>query len=297
MSRSSLRGPSPITVGLSARIGAAIALSAFAASLSLFPIAAAAEQRPLWEVGMGVGAIRFPDYRGADREQNYVLPVPLFIYRGEFLKADRNGIRGLFFNSDRVEVNLSLAASAPVDSSDNPARAGMPDLNPTVEIGPSLDINLWRASNRQAKLDLRLPLQTGVTLERRPESIGLQFAPRFNLDFRDPMGLAGWNLGLATGPIFADKKRHRYFYSVQSQQATPTRPTYEAGGGYAGTQFLAAVSKRYPSFWVGGFVRYDTLKGAVFEDSPLMKRDHYFAAGIAVSWIFAESSRRVEAAD
>ena len=148
-----------------------------------------------------------------------------------------------------------------------------------------------------AKLDLRLPLQTGVTLERHPESIGLQFSPRFNLDFRDPAGFAGWNLGMAAGPIFADKKRHRYFYSVQSQYATATRPSYEAGGGYAGTQFLAAVSKRYPSFWVGGFVRYDTLKGAVFEDSPLMKRDHYFAAGIAFAWIFAESSRRVEATD
>ena len=268
-----------------------------AATLALVPGGAAAEEKPLWELGMGVGAIRFPDYRGADRDQGYVVPVPFVIYRGEFLKADRNGIRGLFFNSDRVEVNLSLAASAPVDSSDNPTRAGMPNLRPTIEIGPSLDINLWRASSRQAKLDLRLPLQTGITVERHPESIGLQFTPRFNLDFRDPGGLAGWNLGLAAGPVFADKKRHRYFYSVQSQYTTPTRPTYEAGGGYAGTQFLAAVSKRYPSFWVGGFVRYDTLKGAVFEDSPLMKRDRYLAAGIAVSWIFAESARRVEATD
>ena len=297
MSKSSRRSLSPCTAVFSSSTGAAIALSAFAASLSLFPIGAAAEPKPLWELGMGVGAIRFPDYRGADRDQSYVVPVPFFVYRGEFLKADRNGIRGLFFNSDRVEVNLSLAASAPVDSRDNPTRAGMPDLNPTVEIGPSLDINLWRASNRSAKLDLRLPLQTGITVERHPESIGLQFAPRFNLDFRDPAGLAGWNLGLAAGPIFADRKRHRYFYSVQSQYVTATRPAYEAGGGYAGTQFLAAVSKRYPSFWVGGFVRFDTLKGTVFDDSPLLKRDRYFAAGIAVSWIFAESSRRVEAAD
>ena len=84
---------------------------------------------------------------------------------------------------------------------------------------------------------------------------------------------------------------------MQSQFATPGRPAYEASAGYAGTQFLAAMSKRYSTFWVGGFVRFDTLKNAVFDDSPLVKRESYFAAGIGVSWIFAESSQRVEATD
>lgn len=256
-----------------------------------------AEPKPLWEFGMGVGTIRFPDYRGADRNQNYVVPVPYVVYRGEVLKADRNGIRGLFFDSERVEVNMGLSASAPVDSSDNPARDGMPNLRPTMEIGPSVDINLWRASDRRSKIDLRLPFLTGVTVERSPESIGFQFSPRVNIDFRDPMGLSGWNLGLATGPIFADKRRHQYFYSVEPQFANAGRPSYQARGGYAGTQFLAAVSKRYRSFWVGGFLRYDTLKNAVFDDSPLLKRDNYVAGGIAVSWIIGESSRMVDAAE
>ena len=280
------------------RLTQRIAFAAIAcASLILAAGGAHAQPKPLWEAGLGAGYLRFPDYRGSDRNQSYVLPVPYFVYRGEVLKADRNGVRGLFFDSDRVEVNVGLSASAPVDSSGNPTRAGMPNLKPTVELGPSLDVNLWRAADRQAKLDLRLPLLTGVTIERHPESIGLQFSPRLNLDFRDPAGLAGWNLGLATGPIFADKKRHQHFYSVQSQYATVARPAYEARAGYAGTQFLAAVSKRYPRFWVGGFVRYDTLKNAVFDDSPLLKRDSYFAAGIALSWIIGESSRMVEATD
>jgi hypothetical protein len=60
-------------------------------------------------------------------------------------------------------------------------------------------------------------------------------------------------------------------------------------------QFLAAVSKRFPSLWVGGFVRYDTLSGAVFDDSPLVKKKNYVAGGIAVAWVFGESSRKVEA--
>ena len=273
------------------------ALALAAVVLCCASVPALAEQKPLWEFGLGVGAIRFPDYRGADRTQSYAVPVPYVVYRGEFVKADRNGVRGLFFNSDRVELNVGLSASAPVDSSDNPARAGMPNLRPTVEVGPSLDLTLWRAANRSAKLDFRLPLLTGITIERNPHSIGFQFSPRLNLDLRDPLGMTGWNLGLVAGPIFADKKRHQYFYSVQPQFAAAGRPAYEASAGFAGTQFLAAVSKRYPSFWVGAFLRYDTLKGAVFDDSPLLKRDNYVAGGIALSWIIGESSRMVEASD
>ncbi|MEP7085234.1 MAG: MipA/OmpV family protein, partial [Betaproteobacteria bacterium] len=199
--------------------------------------------------------------------------------------------------SDRVELNVSLNASAPVDSKDNPARQGMPDLKPTIEIGPSLDLTLWRAADRRAKLDLRLPLVSGVTIERSPQSTGWSFSPRVNLDLQDPAGMAGWNLGLVAGPIFGDRKQHQYFYSVAQQYATADRPAYEARRGYAGTQLIAALSKRFPSFWVGGFVRYDTLHGAVFNDSPLVKRDNYLAGGIAVAWIIGESSRLVEVSE
>ena len=57
------------------------------------------------------------------------------------------------------------------------------------------------------------------------------------------------------------------------------------------------MSKRFPSYWVGGFVRYDTLSGAVFNDSPLVKRSSYLAGGIAVAWIIGESSRMVDVGD
>ena len=256
-----------------------------------------AKQKPLWEAGLGVGAVTFPDYRGSDRKQTYVLPMPYFVYRGEFLKADRNRLRGRFFDSDRVELNVTMNASAPVDSKDNATRRGMPDLKPTVEIGPSLDLTLWRSGNQRAKLDLRLPLVTGVTIEGSPQSTGWQFSPRVNLDLQDPAGMRGWNLGLVAGPLFGDRRQHQYFYSVAQPYATPERSPYPARPGYAGVQFLVALSKRFPSYWVGGFLRYDTLRGAVFGDSPLVRRNSYLAGGIAMAWIIGESSRMVDVTD
>lgn len=253
-----------------------------------------AESLPLWEAGAGLSVLTLPDYRGADEGRSYVLPVPYLVYRGEFLKADRRGVRGELFESDRVELDLSAGASPPVDSTRNQARRGMSDLRPSVELGPSMEIALWRNARDTTRLDLRLPARAGVTLESSPRFVGWNFSPRLNLDI-DSVGGSGWNLGVLAGPIYADRRAHAYFYSVQPEFALADRPAYEARGGYGGMQTLVAVSRRFPRAWVGGFARWDSLSGAVFADSPLVRRQHYFAAGLAVSWIFGESAQRVEA--
>ncbi|MBC8023302.1 MAG: MipA/OmpV family protein [Burkholderiales bacterium] len=256
--------------------------------------AALGREEPLWEAGIGVAGLHFPDYRGSSHSRNYALPAPYLVYRGDFLKADRYGLRARFFRSDRLDINLSLGASLPVGSDDNPARIGMPDLRPSLEIGPSVAATLWRAGDARMKLDARIPLRMAMTIESRPRFIGGQVYPHLNLDIHDPAGFSGWNLGLAAGPVFTDGRYNRYFYEVAPQYATLARPAYSPGGGYAGTQFLMALSKRFPRFWVGGFARYDTLRSAVFESSPLVTSKRYIAGGIGVSWIFGESSRRVE---
>src|SRR3989338_5696009 len=108
-------------------------LCAVAIMLTLAP-PALAEQVPLWEVGAGVAAIDFPEYRGSNVRTSYLLPIPYLVYRGDFLKIDRARVRGQLFHSDKVELDISVNGSVPV--SNNGARQGMPDLDPTFEIGP-----------------------------------------------------------------------------------------------------------------------------------------------------------------
>ncbi|ANQ87079.1 MltA-interacting protein [Azoarcus olearius] len=270
--------------------------AALAVAGALAAGAAQAEEKPLWEAGLGVGVLSFPDYRGSSRQRNHAIAVPYFVYRGDFFKADRDGIRGVFLDTENVELNLSLAASLPVDSSGNSARRGMPDLRPTVEFGPSLEINLWRAADHNARVDLRLPVRIGYAVKGPVKPVGVTFSPFLNLDV-DPFGHSGWNLGVMAGPIFANARQHRYFYDVEPQYALPDRPAYRASGGYSGSQFIAALSKRFDSYWVGSFVRYDTLRGAAFADSPLVERERAWAAGVAIAWVLGESSRKVEVQD
>ncbi|HWK74269.1 MAG TPA: MipA/OmpV family protein [Povalibacter sp.] len=276
------------------RISIANAIFIAAALLAVRP--AAAEEKPLWEAGLGIGALRFPDYRGSDESQVYPVPVPYFVYRGDFFKADRDGVRGELFNRRYVEFNISLNATIPVNSDDNAARRGMPDLKPTIEIGPSLDLHLWRSASENVKLDLVMPVRAPITVESSPQSIGWVFSPRLNVDFQD-IGHRGWDFGFGAGPIVADRKFHDYFYSVAPRFATAERTAYQADGGYSGMHVLTSLSKRFSGYWVGAYLRYDTLSGAVFEDSPLVRSRSYWAGGVGIAWMIGQSKRMVASAD
>lgn len=257
-----------------------------------------AEPLPLWELGMGAAAISFPDYRGSDERTNYLLPLPYFVYRGEFLKADRQRVRGLFFKSDRAELDVSISGSVPVKSENNRARRGMPDLDPSLEIGPSLNLKLYDSADKNHTLELRMPLRAVLASDfHYVKYQGLVFHPQLNLDNRNFLGYHGLNLGLAVGPYFASQRYHQFIYGVDAAYATAERPAYRGRGGYAGTQFVTALSKRFSSYWVGGFLKYDNMSGAVFDDSPLTKSKSGFTAGIGISFVFSESKTKVEARD
>jgi MipA family protein len=258
-------------------------------------VAARAAEEPLWEFGLGLGAIAFNDYRGSDTVHAYPLPVPYVLYNGAFLKADRDGVRGTLFNQDRLEINLSFNLTTPVRNDSE--RSGMPNLSSTVELGPSFDVHLFRSNDAKFKFDLRMPLRLAVTVQGSPQVVGWTFTPGLNLDIADPLGFKAWNLGLLAGPLFAERRYNQYFYSVDSQYATPSRPEFQAQGGYAGTQTIVSLSKRYPKFWVGLYIRYDSLDGAAFIDSPLVQRRSYFTGGFGFAWMLGRSSRLVEVPD
>lgn len=273
-------------------------LWALAACAALLPLAGRAEPLPLWEFGLGATALRLPDYRGSDESRGYLYPLPYFVYRGDKLRVDRQGARAVLLESRRIELDFSLYATPPVDSSKNRARQGMPDLAPTLEAGPQLNLALARDPTKEWRLDLRLPVRAVVASDfRHAQQAGYVFYPHLNLNLRPELFGGKWNVGLQTGPLFATREYHRYFYGVDPQFATAQRPAYEARSGYSGAVALATMSRRIGKLWLGGFVRYDALQGAVFDNSPLVKRDHSLMAGFAFAWVFAESDRKVEASE
>ena len=247
---------------------------------------------PLWEIGAGVAVLSIPDYRGSNEQRNYVLPIPYVIYRGEVLQINREKVRGLMFKTEHWELDMSLNGSVPVRSDDNRARVGMPNLAPTLELGPQL--NYLFANNDSYRLQLHVPVRGVESIDHgHIDNVGWLANPKLNLDIKNVGPGRGWNLGLSGGPMWADARYHGYFYGVDSVYATVDRPAYKVAGGYSGARFVMSMSRRYPKMWVGGFMQADDLHGTAFEDSPLLKRKNALTAGVAVSWIFGQSEKQV----
>ncbi|MGC1389234.1 MAG: MipA/OmpV family protein [Steroidobacteraceae bacterium] len=265
-----------------------------AALMAIVWLAAPAQtkEEPLWEYGLGLGALGYSDYRGANTSHVFPVPVPYLVYNGPFLKADKDGLHGLLFSRPWVELNLSFDATMPV--SDDRTRSDMPELKPTVEAGLSLDFHLWRNDDGRTKIDFKVPVRQAFTIQSPPQPIGWTLTPGFRLDAEDALGHPGWEFGVFAGPLFANRHYNGYFYTVEPQNATASRPAYQATGGYAGSQFIVDLTKRFPKYWVGGFVRYDNLARAVFDDSPLVRRENYWAAGVVFAWMIGRSTQMVE---
>lgn len=265
--------------------------------LLIFPLSNAtwADGLPLWEVGVGVAGLNVPFYRGADQDNSYVLPLPYVIYRGEYLKIDKSGIRGNVFSSDRIVLDFSLAGGVPVPREVGGARAGMPSLEPTLEVGPSLEMRLWQGREISHDIWLNLPLRAAFSAGNSGiDHAGWIFAPFVEYTWRNERHHASWKANIAVGPIYADESYHDYFYSVDAAYVAVDRPEYRASGGYGGSRVSMGVQRRLGDLWFGVFGRYDTLQGAVFGASPLVKTRQYHAVGFAMTWVFLKSKTLVK---
>ena len=100
---------------------------------------------------------------------------------------------------------------------------------------------------------------------------------------------------MSIGPIFGDQTYHNYYYQVDKAFATPDRPAYSAQAGYGGMQCALSLSKQFNKVLIGAFIRAESLQGAVFSDSPLVKTNTSYMAGLYFSWIFMKSKTLVEA--
>lgn len=248
-----------------------------------------AQAQPLWELGIGAGVLQLPHYRGSDQSHTWLLPVPYVVYRGDILRADREGARAVLLKTDRLDFDFSLAASPPTRSDDNKARRGMKDLPPIVELGPNVNWTLGRGKGW--KLDVRLPVRAALGVGSNGGVKGWGATPQLNLDLTD---VHGWRVGLAAAAVAQDRRYNQLFYGVSEADAAPGRPAYRPGGGAAGGYLLGAVSRRMNNWWFGSFLRWDSLRGASFLDSTLVRQREHWSVGVAVSWVFAVSDRQVD---
>ena len=248
-----------------------------------------------WELGIGATAVHIPHYIGADDARDYALPFPYFVYHGKRWNVDRNFIYGKLLERGHLKIDLSLAGTPPVDSDDNDARAGMPDLDATGEIGPSIQYTLHHSNGHHNngqhddetiwRADLAIRKVVGTDFSHLDDA-GHTFSPQLYFSQRwQSEDKARWQFESTFGPVYGDDRYHDFFYEVTPQYASAEREAYSPDGGFGGWRLAAGMTRRKDNFWFGAFLRYYDLSDAVFVDSPLVKHEHSLLVGVAFAWI------------
>jgi len=264
----------------------------------LFSGTAYAEREPLWEVGAGIGGVTLPSYVGSSEHQSYGFPIPYLVYNSKLLKLDRTGAHGHLYKSQKWRLEFSGNLGAPVRSTTDGVREGMPDLDPTFEVGPSVYYLLSDSRDQQFVWSLRFPFRAVFSTDFKvTEQQGVIFAPYLNFHATNIGPGGGWEFGSAIGPVFGSERFHDYYYQVDPQYARADRPAYDAQAGYSGIRIALVVSKRFAKVWTGFYLRYDYIGGAVYEDSPLVEQRHAILLGGGISGIFARSDTWVQVDD
>ena len=246
---------------------------------------------PRWEVGVFAGSASTPAYPASADRAALALVVPVLVYRGEVLRADREGVGAWLFRSDNLEFDLGFAASLPSKSDGSAVRKGMPDLGTLVEFGPRLNLTLARPApgyRVQFELPVRAALEIGGGVRRQ----GYTIEPKLSYELRDRT--RGWDFTASAGLVWGDAQINSFFYGVSPAYATATRPAYAAQQGLIATRLGLRSSKQVtPDLRVYGFVRQEFFDAGANQASPLYQQPNGASVGLGLVWMLGRSEKKV----
>lgn len=279
----------PVLRTLSRALLPLAASTAFAQTESVpAPPSSGGTGRPLWEVGGVALGVSQQAYPGSSRQVHRGLALPFAIYRGRLFRADNDGIGVRPVKTPLYEFDISAAGSFGSSASNDPARAGMPNLGTLVEFGPRVKFNLGPAPlGGQWRVDV--PLRGVFDLSHQLKYRGAVFQPGITWS-RRPGG--GWLYGGGVSALFADERLAHTFYEVEPRYARVGRPAYDARAGLLATRLSLFASKDVTRDWtVFTFARLDSVAGAANRASPLVRQTTGHTIGVGVSWTWWRSQR------
>jgi outer membrane scaffolding protein for murein synthesis (MipA/OmpV family) len=246
---------------------------------------------PLWELSLIGGTLSSPAYPASNQRNQRALVLPFFVYRGEVLRADRNGLGARLLHTDRVEFDVGFAASLPASSNDIALRQGMPDLGTLIEFGPRVKIKLAEPTPDQ-RLSFELPLRTVLEFNAGVRQVGYALEPKLTYEWQQR---GDWRLRGAFSLVLGDQQLNRYFYAVPAAFATASRPAYDAQAGLIASRIgIDGIKRLGPDVNLFAFARYDWHDGASNRASPLFAQSQGSSIGLALTWTLSRSQARAE---
>ena len=272
--------------GLRAGISALLAIAgcAQAQDMGLEPA-----DLPLWEVGAVAGVLSTPAYPASNQQSRRALVLPYFVYRGDIIRADRNGLGARMVHTDNFEFDVGFSASLPASSNDIELRHDMPDLGTLLEFGPRIKVKLAAPAPDQ-RVTLEVPLRAVLEFNGGVRQVGYALEPKLAFEHT---AADDWRIKAAVSLVLGDQQLNQYFYSVPAAYATAARPAYEASSGLISSRITVDGSKHLsPDLRLFAFARYDLYEGSANRASPLYAQNYGTSVGVGLAWTLGRSEAR-----
>ncbi len=244
--------------------------------------------QPRWEIGFAGGLLSVPHYMGSD--QRYTLPIglPYLVYRGDIIRANRSGVRGVLIDRENFSLDLGLSFGLPVNNNNN-ARDDMPDLNLTGQAGPRFN---WKFSTPESlpRLSMHIPVRYVIDIEGK--KLAWVTEPSLKLEKKHLGAENKLSLRIDMGGLFAGRSFNKYFYGVADRFATSNRPAFKAESGFH--SYFVKISSTYKKnkhLSFGVFIQLRDLSQGVVDNSPLVREATDVSAGVGFVWSIWQSEK------
>ncbi|MEQ1665588.1 MAG: MipA/OmpV family protein [Bdellovibrionales bacterium] len=239
--------------------------------------------KPYWEYGMGFGYVHYEQYPSSNQLSNFLLPFPTFQYRGKIIRAsDRDGARAYLLKGPNWSLELSGAFYPSVNSNENDARRGMPDIPWMIALGPKYVYNF----NDHLTLSAGL-FQATTTDLRKTELTGELFESviRYQWHREHTFGRISFKLRGGTQDFLST------YFDVKPNQATLNRTTYHSHGGLLNNElaYFQYFKRGKITFYFG--VANENYSLSSNRKSPLHKSDNNIIYLSGLTYSLGESSK------
>ncbi len=239
-----------------------------------------------WEWGLGSTYINVPFYTGSEERRNYATPIPYVLIKNNWLSIDRNQTQLYQQINPSLKLAFNLSLQLNVDSDEIAARQGMEDLDPLVEIGPSLEYLLYASNKHQ--LMLELPLRIAFTFDAlKLDYLGYVINPKISYErhfLKTKIRERKWDLTLATR--FANESYLEYYFGVPDFNATPDRPAFQPTASLFEIYASSSYSVKVENWQWGGYLRLSQFHQGNISNSPLVTSDSYISGGLYAIYTF-----------
>lgn len=256
---------------------------------------------PRWEFGLAAAALNVPAYPSSGSSSERQFLVPWFVYRGDKVRLQDGGAKLIALENERVTIDLSVAASLNANSEDAPLRAGMPNLDYLLELGPKLDVRLFDKTEDNGErrflswsTALRAAMSTDFSsAQGRGAVLGSQLRYRHRGLANDRVS---WSASLTS--TWATESLLDYIYQVDDAFVTADRPAYDARAGYVGTRLSFGLLNKINERW-STYLGLSTSvhNSAANRNSPLFERDNTFSIFGGISWEIKRSRDTIRVLD